>query len=243
VINISTGVKHCSEEELAEAYLHENLPAGQYVYLEITDTGCGMMEETKSEIVDPFYTTKFTGRGLGLAAVLGIVRGHRGAIKVYSELGKGTTFVVLFPASHLKARSIIPYQANNREWKAEGTVLVVDDEDAVRKLACSMLERMGFSILTASDGREGVELFRQHSERITLVLLDMTMPIMGGEETFHEMRRIRSDMKIILTSGYNEQTATNHFTGLGLAGFIQKPFTFEALTNIVRRVLVSDTYS
>lgn len=236
-IGINTGVMHCDKLYLSESYLDDDLPEGKYVYLEVTDTGHGMSPETIARIFDPFFTTKFTGRGLGLAAVLGIVRGNRGAIKVYSELGRGTLFKVLLPASDLPPVTIKSNDEHPREWITKGTALVVDDEDSVLALASRMMSTMGLSVLTATDGQSAVEVFRRESHRINLILLDMTMPNMNGEETFREIRNIRKDIKIILTSGYNEQTATSHFVGKGLAGFIQKPYSFEELSSLVRSVM------
>ena len=237
VINVATGVMDCDREYLRETFLDNDLAEGRYVYLEVSDTGCGMAPEERGKIFDPFYTTKFTGRGLGLAAVLGIVRGHRGAIKVYSEEGKGSTIKVLFPASDQGAELDIERGAEEVEWKGHGTVLLVDDEEMVRVLAQEMLERLGFEVLTASDGREGVEVYERGHEEIALVLLDMTMPRMGGAEAFQEMRRIHKDVRVILCSGYNEKETTSRFCGKGLAGFLQKPYTSKALAAKVRQVL------
>jgi PAS domain S-box-containing protein len=239
VIAVTSGVMYCDRSYLSETYLDENLNEGLYVYLEVADTGCGMSAETRARIFDPFFTTKMTGRGLGLAAVLGIVRGHRGAMKIYSELGKGTTFKVAFPAVDLPAHSQPTSGSTDATWRGSGIVLVVDDEEAVRGLARRMLELMGFTVLTARDGREAVEVFRRESDRIRLVLLDMTMPHLDGAETFREMRRIRSDVKAILTSGYNEQSAISQFAGKGLAGFIQKPYRYEELLAVIRSALGS----
>ena len=237
VIMLTTGAMYCDSAYLSETYLDENLPEGLYVYLEVADNGAGMSEETRARVFEPFFTTKFTGRGLGLAAVLGIVRGHHGALKIYSEQGVGSTFKALFPATDLPASMAESPEAQALEWRGGGVVLVVDDEETARGLAVHMLERMGFEVLAAADGREGVEIFRANKANIRLVLLDMTMPHMDGEETFRELRRIRIDVRVVLTSGYNEQTATSRFAGKGLAAFIQKPYRFEELRAVVRNVL------
>jgi CheY-like chemotaxis protein len=237
VITVSTGVVDCDHAYLSETYLVDDLPPGTYVYLEVADTGCGMTPEVRSRIFDPFFTTKFTGRGLGLAAVLGIIRGHRGAIKVYSEVGRGTTFKALFPVPKQEGTSAAKAAAAPEVWHGTGTILVIDDERVVRELAKEVLGKIGFTVLTASDGREGLEVFRARVNEICLVLLDLTMPHMDGEETFRDLRRGRSDVRVILSSGYNEQDATQRFTGKGLAGFIHKPYRAEDLTEAVRKAL------
>ncbi|HBA86125.1 MAG TPA: hypothetical protein DCZ95_18730 [Verrucomicrobia bacterium] len=238
VITLNTGVMEADRNYLTETYLDDNLPEGYYAYLEVTDSGCGMTKETMTRLFDPFFTTKTKGRGLGLSAVLGIIRGHRGAIKVYSEIGKGTSFKVLFPCSNQAVKTPRKKSAGLASmWKGAGIVLVVDDEDSVRSVTKMMLEKAGFKVLTASDGREGVDVFTQNSDKISAVLLDMTMPHMDGNEAFQEMRRIRADIPVILSSGYNEQDAIMHFAADGLAGFIQKPFQMKGLLDVFQAVL------
>jgi PAS domain S-box-containing protein len=237
IISVATGAVQCDRAYLSETYLDDDLPEGCYVFVEVTDTGCGMDRETRVRIFEPFFTTKFAGRGLGLAAVLGIVRGHRGALKVYSELGKGSSFKALFPAVAATAEPMNEASRPRETWTGAGTVLVVDDEETVRALARRSLERHGFGVLTASDGVEGVAIFREHCDEIVAVLLDMTMPRMGGEDTFRELRRIRSEVRVILSSGYNEQEAISHFVGKGLSGFIQKPYQSRELIAKLREIL------
>jgi PAS domain S-box-containing protein len=237
VISITTGAMHCDQAYLQTTWLPEPRPEGLYVYLEVADTGCGMDKDTLAKIFDPFFTTKFTGRGLGLAAVLGIVRGHGGALKVYSEPNKGTTFKVLFPASNRTAEKTTRACEFSGAWRAAGTVLLVDDEETVRALGKSMLERLGFRVLVAADGREALSVFRAHQTDIVCVLLDLTMPHKDGEETFRELRQLQSDVRVILSSGYNEQEVSQRFVGKGLAGFIQKPYQTQALAAKLRDIL------
>jgi two-component system, cell cycle sensor histidine kinase and response regulator CckA len=237
VIAVTTGAMFCDHAYLAETYLDDNLAEGLYVYVEIADTGCGMTEDVRKRIFDPFFTTKAQGRGLGMAAVLGIVRGHRGAVKVYSEPGRGSTVKILLPASAMPADIYGAAGDGKESWTASGTVLVVDDEETVRTVARVMLEKMGFTVLLACDGIEAVKTFREKHAHVRVVLLDMTMPHLDGEQTFRELRRIHSDVCVILSSGYNEQSATNRFAGKGLAGFLQKPYRFEQLRDFLRRLL------
>jgi PAS domain S-box-containing protein len=236
VLALGTGVARVDEEYLRGFRPDASPVPGDYVYVEVSDNGCGMDSATLSKIFDPFFTTKFTGRGLGLAAVLGIVRGHKGGLKVYSEPGKGTTFKLFFPVAAGRAQdSASPFPAP-AGFRGSGTVLIADDEETVRTVAGRMLERLGFAVVLAADGREAVEKFRAEPTRYSFVLLDLTMPHLDGEETFRQMRQIRPGVRVILTSGFNQQEAVMRFTGKGLAGFIQKPFELTKLTQVVRAV-------
>jgi two-component system cell cycle sensor histidine kinase/response regulator CckA len=237
VITISTGAQDCTSEYLQKSQLAENIRPGLYVTLEVSDTGDGMSKETLSQIFEPFFTTKFTGRGLGLSAVLGIIRGHKGAIRVYSEPGKGTSFKVLLPAAGDIAESVGGPAEAEANWKGGGTVLVADDEETIRTLGKLMLERLGFNVLLAADGREAVEIFEQHADEISLVVLDLTMPRMNGEEAFRALKELRPGVRVVLSSGYSESEIAARFAGKGPAGFIQKPYTLAALRVKVKQAL------
>jgi PAS domain S-box-containing protein len=213
----------------------ELLRPGRYVALEVNDSGSGMDEETLSKIFDPFFSTKFAGRGLGLSAVLGIVRAHKGALKVYSEPGQGTTFKVLFPVSANPVTNVAV--AAKRDLKGTGTVLVVDDEEIVRATARHTLLRYGYESIVAEDGAAALEAYKTSPGKVVLVLLDLTMPVMSGEETLRQLQRVNPQVKVLLTSGYNEVEAVQRFAGKGLAGFIQKPYTAAALAEKVKEVL------
>ena len=233
-IAVTTGCVNCTREYLQELWLDERLPEGLYVTLEIADSGCGMDRETLARIFDPFFSTKFTGRGLGMAAVLGIVRGHRGAIKVASEPGRGSTFRIFLPAS--SRQPLIPRaDGEAAPWRGSGAVLLVDDEESVRAIGSEMLRELGFEVVAAGDGVEALARYRER--RPDLVILDLTMPRMDGEQAFRELRQLDCGARVVLSSGYDETEVTQKFAGKGLAGFIQKPYTFETLRTVLRAAL------
>ena len=233
-VTVRVGVAHFGAAELVGTFPPESPAPGAFVFVEVSDTGCGMSEETKAKMFDPFFTTKFTGRGLGLAAVLGIVRAHKGAIRVDSAPGAGTTFKVLFPVGG--DGEPLPSRAPAPAWRGSGAVLVIDDEEPVRELARAALARAGYEVETAADGRAGVDAFARAPHRFTLVLLDMTMPHLSGEEVLRELRRLRPDVPVLLTSGYTER-AVRARTGPGAVLFLPKPFGPEELQTKVRELV------
>ena len=233
---IRTEVRDLHAEDIQREFPDDRLGPGAYVGIEVRDSGSGMDEATKSRIFDPFFTTKFQGRGLGLAAASGIVRAQRGAIRVYSSPCRGTSFYVLFPAVAAKADDHIP-RILATETPAGGTILFVDDEDTLRLFAKSALERNGWRVLLAENGAEGVRLFEEYRDHITVVILDMTMPVMGGEEALERIKGIRTGVPVIVTTGYGESEAVRHFAGKDVAGFLQKPFTVHQLMEAIAVVL------
>ncbi len=239
VISISTGTMYADRAYLETTFLDDALPEGDYVYVEVADTGAGMDAETQQRIFDPFFTTKFTGRGLGLAAVLGIIRSHHGAVKLVSEPGRGTTFTVLFPAADSPAEREPTTDAVSPPGIVGRTILIVDDDETVRNVTRRILEHAGAEVLAAEDGLASLDLFRSNPG-IDLVLVDMTMPKMDGEETFRELRRIDPDVRVVLTSGYTERDATERFAGKSLTGFIQKPYRPADLVSLVEKALAED---
>lgn len=235
---VRTGVQEVDSHYISTmSSAGELLKPGRYVLLEVHDTGSGMTETTLAKIFDPFFTTKFAGRGLGLSAVSGIVRAHHGALKVYSKPGQGTTFKVLFRASTNQVAHVA--RPMKRELNGAGTVLIVDDEEIVRVTAKHTLERYGYRIMVANDGVTALEAYRDQPDLVSLVLLDLTMPVMSGEETLRRLQILNPKVKVLLSSGYNEIEAVQRFAGKGLAGFIQKPYTAAGLAEKVREALVS----
>ncbi len=234
-ITVTTDVAECPADRPFEGYVVPIAASGSYVFLDVSDTGCGMSDETVQRMFEPFYTTKFTGRGLGMSAVLGIVKAHGGALRVQSEPGCGTTIRILFPVSSPDGIERKP-ACCGPDWTGKGTVLVVDDEAAVLAVTCKMLGRLGFDVLTARDGQEAVELYRDQGAGIELVLMDLTMPRMSGEEAFAELRRMNPEVRVVLASGYDEKDIATRFAGKGLAGGIQKPYTLDKLASVLRNL-------
>jgi len=230
-------------QNLDRGYITAALPAiplapGRYVILEVSDTGCGMTPEVVSRIFDPFFTTKFTGRGLGLSALLGILRGHGGSLKVYSEPGRGTSMQVFLPvAGAVEAEDAPPAEAEADEAPRMGTMLLVDDESGARAVAVAMANRLGFHVVEASDGVEAVGIFKQRRAELRIVLMDLTMPHLDGREAFLQMRALDASVPVVLTSGYNEQDALKDFLGRGLAGFLPKPYQWAQFQAVIQKAL------
>jgi PAS domain S-box-containing protein len=234
---VSTGYQELDQAYIRTALVSDPVRTGGFVCLEVQDTGSGMDLETQARIFDPFFTTKVQGRGLGLAAVLGIVRSHGGVIRVYSQPGTGTTFKVLLPA-HGKCAAPAPASRDEalRGW---GTVLVIDDEEVVRNSARNILETFGYRVVLAEDGQQGVRTFEARADEIDVVLLDLLMPSLGGEATYRRLRVLRPDVRVVLTSGHSDTEAQAHFAGEPLAGFIKKPYTATELAVQVRRAMIN----
>lgn len=236
-ISIRAKVLHADRALLTARGGAADLPEGEYVSIEVVDTGSGMDADTLPRIFEPFFTTKFTGRGLGLAAVLGIIRGHKGAIGVYSEPNRGTHFSLLLPASrHTEPLAERPSD-DVGGYQGSGTVLVIDDEPVIREVTRHMLEKFGFAVRTAEDGESGIAIFEAETANIVAIILDMTMPRMSGEEVLRELRRRSASVPILLSSGFSEPDVTAPFEEGEISGFIQKPYRPHELLARLRTVL------
>ena len=228
-------------QELDESYLASTLPGqglrpGLHTVLEVGDTGVGMKPDVQARIFDPFFTTKPAGHGLGLSAMLGILKGHGGGLTVYSEPGQGTTFKLFFPASSERVAVTMP-APKPTEAAFTGLALLVDDESSIREATGQALELLGFEVETAFDGQDALERFSLRPQAYRIVLMDLTMPRMDGRECFRALRRIRPDLKVILCSGFTEQESIGEFLGKDLAGFLQKPYTLKMLRKTFADVL------
>jgi two-component system CheB/CheR fusion protein len=236
-IEIVTSERDITAARISESYSKDEIVPGRFALIEVNDNGVGMDEATKSRIFDPFFSTKFTGRGLGLAAALGIVKGHGGAIHVFTAPGKGASFQVLIPAAREARAPVRHPRMTKKKPGSAGTILLIDDEQVVRDVTRLILQRAGFRVLAAENGQKGVELFTEHAGEISVVLLDLLMPVMGGDEAFDQIRKIRPDIPVILVSGFEEEEAFRRFGDKKLQGFIKKPFTADWLCESVREAI------
>ena len=237
VIRMETGVMQVVADEWHHLYGADDFCDGRYVFLDVSDNGCGMSLAVMQRVFEPFFTTKFDGHGLGMSAVLGIVRAHRGAIIVESEEGKGSRFRLLLPMLLQQTAAVEALSVGQQAWRGEGVVLVIDDEQGIQKVMWMMFENMGFEVLLASGGEQGVALYQQHQQDVGLILLDMSMPNMDGKACYRALTAINPKVKVILSSGYSEAEASARFAEDGLVGFIQKPCRSSALQAMVQSVL------
>ncbi|MEX2261624.1 MAG: ATP-binding protein [Bryobacteraceae bacterium] len=237
-VYVATRMRIVNMEEIRRLHAPDGFPPGEYVSLEVRDTGCGMDEATRERIFNPFFTTKATGRGLGLAAVVAIVYGHNGALHVTSAPFQGTRFEVLLPVSRERPADG-RVLSSLRALSGKGTILVVDDEEVVRNAVKASLERYGYDVLLARNGLEAVAVFREAADEVALIVLDLFMPSMSGAEALEEMLRIRPGVRALVFSGLSEMEALKHFTVRGVSGFIQKPHTAAQLAAKVKGALSS----
>ena len=212
---------------------------GRYVKVSVTDTGVGMDERTMKRIFEPFFTTKEMGRGtgLGLASVYGIMKGHKGFINVYSQVGHGTTFNVYLPGSKKGTGAVA--QVPKELIRGTETILLVDDEEMIIKVGKRILETLGYSVITASGGQEAVEVYQVNWQEIALVILDMIMPDLEGGKTFDELKGVNPEVKVILSTGYSLNEEAKGIMQRGCQAFMQKPFNVYTLSRTVREVIDS----
>ena len=218
-------------------FVTDRLEPGGYSYIRVSDTGSGMTPDVQARVFDPFFTTKPAFRGLGLTAVLGIIRGHKAGLKLESELNKGSTFTVFLPVAADLPQNTTSQTDNNERWQGMGTVLIIEDDAPIRKITTRMLSSFGFDVLQAKDGISGIEIFQEHAENIVLILLDLTMPRMSGHEVRARIKAIRPNAQVVLMSGQFEPEVTNLVSHGEIAGFVQKPFKREDLQSVLENAL------
>lgn len=241
LITLTTRSRECDAAHLAKSLIEDQFAPGPYVELEVRDSGCGMDEATRERLFDPFFSTKFTGRGLGMSVVSGVVRGHKGAILVSSQPGRGTVVSILFPVTSKPlqpAAAPTPpvVKASSPAAPLNGTVLVVEDEATIRLLIERVLKRLGLRVLTAADGAEGVIIFREHADEISFAIIDFTMPKLDGVRTLAEFRKLKPDLQAVLTSGYDVENINQNYARDGFAAFVRKPFHVDTLMQVVRQL-------
>ncbi|PID79214.1 hypothetical protein CSB20_11150, partial [bacterium DOLZORAL124_64_63] len=243
-ITLETGQMEATEEHLRSQYTCCPLAPGHYAFLRVEDDGAGIAPEQLGQVFDPFFTTKFSSRGMGLAAVLGIVRMHQGSVLVNSEPGKGTTMTVLIPLSEAAVATkteSVPRGEVLEKWQASGQLLLADDEPGVRRVAARMLDKLGFEVILAEDGLQAVEIFHAQRDSISIVILDLTMPQLGGQDACARIRQLDSKVPIILSSGYIETEMHLRNQCPGPSAFIAKPYTLKRLRHVLSQVAPSRT--
>jgi PAS domain S-box-containing protein len=239
-IIVETGEIYLDEERVQNMYYADLLTPGEYVYLSVEDNGEGMDEITQKRVFDPFFSTKFQGRGLGLAAVHGIIRAHNGGVELISEPFKGSKFKVYLPAVKQKSDTSQNEQIDTQEeWKGSGLVLLCDDDEILRTTVTRLLKILGFDVIIAKNGIEALELLRESTNEIDLVILDLTMPKMSGRETYIEIKKEYPELPIMLSSGYTEESVVDKFEGSQIDGFIQKPYTIGKLSAKLKTIFNS----
>ena len=215
--------------------------SGEFVVLEVSDNGCSMSRETRDRVFDPFFTTKAVGRGLGLAVVSGIVRGLGGAIRLRSELGKGTSFQILLPCAQITGEATFHSMSTIEEQAgpSHAAILVVEDEDVLRQAVAKTLRMNGFDVFEAANGSLAIDLLRANESKIDAILLDMTIPGASSREVLAEAAKIRPDIRVVLTSAYGQEMFAAATNGPQISSFIRKPFQLADLVKTLRRSLVS----
>ncbi len=235
-VNVSLARIKVKPHKSYEDYHGKAIPPGEYVCLEVTDNGCGMDEATKWRIFEPFYTTKFTGRGLGMSAVLGIIKSHAGTLQLFSQPGQGTTFKVYLPAltSETDRDEVQAVAVPATPWQGSGTILLAEDEAQVRYIAKEMLQMFGFTVLEAVNGKEALEIYLKNTAVITLVVTDMGMPVMDGYELIHQLKILNPELPIIVSSGYGDADVTSRIGSDNIAGIINKPYNMNKLQEVLK---------
>jgi len=228
------------DDERLEKCHYDKAPLGRYVCLEVSDNGCGMSEAVKDKIFEPFYTTKFTGRGLGMSAILGITLGHQGLLDIETTLDKGTVIRVFLPCYNTVGAVSMgsAFRADVGKDKFAATVLLVDDEEQVLQMARKMMESLGLKVITACNGKDAVQIYTQNMANIDLVMLDLTMPEMNGNDTYAALYSLNTKVKVLICSGYTEDVVKSEFSQLEALTFVAKPYHRSAVRAAISKLLV-----